>query len=283
MVKLGLIGISISQSRAPSLHMTLGEMFGIPVNYQLCEPENDSAEAFAAMLQRLRDEGYAGTNVTFPFKTLAVGYADELNDSVRKMGATNTLRMQNGVQAFNTDYTGFVRGYQSRFGNAAAGKVLMIGAGGVGRAVAFGLFDLGATELLVCDLNPASAESLVSTLVAAGYNAKVVPFAEMEEASRGVDGLINCTPVGHNKTPGIPLKADCIGGQRWAFDAVYTPMDTEFLVECHSKDVQIVSGYDLFFYQGVDAFEIFTGHKVEDDRAALDYFSKKYNITSALF
>lgn len=283
MVKLGLIGISISQSRAPSLHMTLGEMFDIPVNYELCEPETNSPEAFAAMLQRLRDEGFAGTNVTFPFKTLAVEYTNEVNESVRKMGATNTLRLKDGVQAFNTDYTGFVRGYQSRFGNAAAGKVLMIGAGGVGRAVAFGLFDLGATEVLICDLNPASAEALVTALKVEGYNARVVAFADMEGASRDVDGLVNCTPVGHYKTPGSPLKADCIGGQNWAFDAVYTPMDTEFLVECHKKNVQIVSGYDLFFYQGVDAFEIFTGHKVEDDRAALEFFSNKYNITSSLF
>ncbi|MCY0967041.1 shikimate dehydrogenase family protein [Parathalassolituus penaei] len=282
MIKLGLIGISISQSRAPSLHTTLGEMFNIPVTYELFDLSENTPEAFEATLKQLIDQGYTGTNVTFPFKQVATGYTSSVNTAVEKMGATNTLRLQGGVAAFNTDYTGFIRGYRGRCGDQPAGKVLMIGAGGVGRAVAFGLFELGATELLVCDMNVASAESLVQALAAYGYKASVVAHADVADAARGVDGLVNCTPVGHYKTPGNPLPLDAFGGQRWAFDAVYTPLDTEFLIAAADKGLQIVSGFDLFFYQGVDAFEIFTGFKVEDDQAALRHFMKKFDIQSKL-
>lgn len=282
MIKLGLIGVSISQSRAPSLHTTLGELFNIPVSYELFEASDHTPAAFADILSGLLENGYTGCNVTFPFKQIATEYTDEVNMAVEKMGATNTLRLQGGISAFNTDYTGFIRGYRGRCGNKPAGKVLMIGAGGVGRAVAFGLFELGATELLVCDVNPASADSLVQSLRNYGYQATAVAYTNLADAARGVDGLVNCTPVGHYKTPGNPLPVECFGGQSWAFDAVYTPLDTEFLMAANHNGLSIVSGFDLFFYQGVDAFEIFTGFKVEDDQAAMRHFMKKFDIQSKL-
>lgn len=283
MTKLALIGISIAQSRAPSLHVTLGELLGKPVTYELFDPEENSPAAFERTLQRLKDEGYTGTNVTFPFKQLAIEYASRLDASVEKVGASNTLVLKpEGVQAYNTDFSGFARGYRGRCGDKPAGKVLMIGAGGVGRAVAFSLFDVGATEVLICDLNKDSSTSLVNALNKAGYTASVVEPADIATASQSVDGLINCTPVGHNKSPGIPLAAELIGPQSWAFDAVYTPMDTEFLIAAHKQNLTIVSGFDLFFYQGLDAFEFFTGIKVEDNLSVLNHFKQKFDIRSDL-
>jgi shikimate dehydrogenase len=158
----------------------------------------------------------------------------------------------------------------------------MIGAGGVGRAIAFALFELGATELLVNDLNTAGAASLVEAIKAAGYSAQVVMAEDLAIAAQTADGLVNCTPVGHYKTPGVPLAPALIGGQTWAFDAVYTPMDTDFLVEAHKKGLRIVSGFDLFFYQGIDAFEIFTGETLKDVQPVIDQFRRKFEVTSAL-
>jgi len=246
-------------------------------------PEDDTATSFNAKLAEIRALGFAGTNVTFPYKQIAIDSADEVNDAVKKVGASNTLLLKDGkVCAFNTDYTGFIRGYKGRVGNLPAGKVLMIGAGGVGRAIGFALFEVGATEVLVTDLSERSAQSLVDAINEAGYKARVVTKEDIAEAAAEVDGLVNCTPVGHLKSPGMPLASDLIKGQKWAFDAVYTPMDTEFLVEANKKGLQIVSGFDLFFYQGIDAFEIFTGQEITDVKPVWDQFREKYNVVSSL-
>ncbi len=281
MIKLGLIGQSIAKSRAPSLHIMLGEVYGIDVSYELHEPRDSSAEAFAETLNEMRAAGYSGTNVTFPYKQIAVSYADKVNEAVKLVGSTNTLSLQEDVSAANTDYTGFIRGYRSRRGDAEAGRVLIVGAGGVGRAVAFGVFEVGASEVLIFDLDEKGAEALCDALNAAGKSARVVRKDELAEAARSADGLVNCTPVGHYKTPGNPLAAELFGGQAWAFDAVYTPMDTEFLQAAHSKGLQLVSGFDLFIYQGLDAFEIFTQRKV-DPGPAIQRFKEKFDIHSDL-
>ncbi len=282
MYKLGLIGISIAKSSAPTLHTMLGEMYNLPVSYTLHDPEENTREAFVKTLNQLREEGFRGCNVTFPFKQIAVGEVSSVNDAVKKVGATNTLRItDSAIKAANTDYTGFIRGYRGRVGDLPAGKVLLIGAGGVGRAIAFGLFDLGATEIMVYDMFEASAQSLVDTVKAAGYKASLVTQESFADAALSADGLVNGTPVGHYKSPGIPLAAELIGNQKWAFDAVYTPVDTEFLVTSHGKGLKIVSGFDLFFYQGVDAFEIFTDVEV-DPLPALKRFKETFGINSQL-
>lgn len=283
MYKLGLIGQNINASRSPALHRMLGELNNLPVTYELQIPADSSAEAFSKKLDEMLSEGFTGTNVTFPYKQIAIERADVVNDAVRKTGASNTLRIEDGkIYAYNTDYTGFIRGYKGRVGDLPAGKVLLIGAGGVGRAIGFALFEVGATEVMVSDLNPVGAQSLVDAINAAGYNARYVPVEEVGEAAKQADGLVNCTPVGHYTTPGIPLEPEHFGGQSWAFDAVYTPIDTDFLMAANNAGLKVVSGFDLFFYQGIDAFEIFTGQPVQTIKPVWDQFWEKYEIVSSL-
>lgn len=281
MLKLGLIGQSIAKSRAPALHMMLGELHGLDVNYSLHESKDASPEAFAITLQALQQEGYRGCNVTFPYKQIAVSHAQEMNLAVQRVGSTNTLAFGERLFAGNTDYTGFIRGYQTRMGDAAAGRVLILGAGGVGRAVAFALLELGATEIAVYDLNEAGAQSLANSLSETGVNARVVGQDELEQAALQADGLVNCTPIGHYKTPGIPLPVEYIKGQRWAFDAVYTPLDTPFLIAAKAAGLQLVTGFDLFFFQGLDAFEIFADMQVDPARV-LEPFKARFDIKSEL-
>ncbi|MBR9884062.1 MAG: shikimate dehydrogenase [Oceanospirillales bacterium] len=267
MIKLGLIGRSIAKSSSPALHELLGELNGLQIHYQLHEPRDSSPSAFIDTLQQLRDEGYRGCNVTYPFKQVALAHASITRADAQLVGSTNTLLLKDGVMAANTDYTGFIRGYRSRFGETPAGKVLLLGAGGVGRAVAFGLFEVGATEVIVFDLNADNARSLADAINSEGFTASVATADSLADAARSTQGLVNCTPVGHYKTPGIPLPASLFGGQEWAFDAVYTPLDTEFLTEAHRHGLALMSGFDLFIYQGIDAFEIFTDVKVDAEKA----------------
>ena len=93
---IGLIGQSISASRSPSLHNMLGELKQLPVSYELQELDSSAVEAFTERLSLIREKGFIGTNVTFPFKQIAVDSADEVNDSVKKVGSTNTLLLKDG-------------------------------------------------------------------------------------------------------------------------------------------------------------------------------------------
>jgi len=282
-IKLGLIGNSISQSRAPFLHKMLGEIYGVEVSYDLHDPGNSDRVDFESLLWNMRDSGYTGTNVTFPFKQLAVEFVSRPDAAVEEVGATNTLIFAEAdIRATNTDYTGFILGYRSRRGSQPAGRTLMLGAGGVGRAVAFGLFEVGATELGIFDINTESSTRLVDALKARGYNAYVVMKADLETQIDAADGLVNCTPIGHYATPGNPVDEALFGSQSWAFDAVYVPIDTDFLRCAHSSGLEIVSGFDLFFYQGIEAFSTFSGIDV-DPKIALAQFKQAFDIKSDLF
>lgn len=282
-VLLGLIGNSIDKSSAPFLHKMLGEVTHLNVDYRLNDPGDSDQIAFEKTLNQLRSTGYCGANITFPFKQLALNYADIVDVSARSVGATNTLVFKDSkIFAFNTDYTGFISAYRSKRNDEPAGTVLMLGAGGVGRAVAFGLFQLGATELIVFDLNPHRAAGLVSSLRDSGFNARSINSSDLPQEALNVEGIINCTPVGHYATPGLPIVPALIDSQRWAFDAVYVPIDTQFLKLAHSKGLALISGFDLFFNQGIDAFEAFTGIKVNSDIALSKYFSE-FRVETDLF
>ncbi len=147
----------------------------------------------------------------------------------------------------------------------------MIGAGGVGKAVAFGLVALGVDELRIVERDLARAEALARSLAEAAPEMRVTVTADPAAAARGAAGLINCTPVGMVGYDGTPLPREHMAGAAWAFDAVYTPVDTQFLRDAAAEGLAVVSGYELFFHQGVDAWALFSGHPVDPEalRAAL--------------
>jgi shikimate dehydrogenase len=152
-------------------------------------------------------------------------------------------------------------------GGGISGPVCMIGAGGVGKAVAFGLVALGAEELRIVERDLPRADALARSLAAAGAEMRVSVTADAAEAARGAVGLINCTPVGMVGHAGTPLACEHMPGAEWAFDAVYTPVDTQFLTDAAAAGLAIILGYELFFHQGVDAWALFSGRPV--DPAAL--------------
>ena len=271
-VRLGLIGVGIGRSRAPQLHRLAGQLCGIPVTYDLIALESDSPEAFHSALAACGTGGYAGVNVTHPFKERAAQVVRDLPEHLRRLGAVNTIRFEEGVAArgFNTDYTGFKRAFQSGFAQRAPGVVAIVGAGGVGRAIAFALMDLGVSGLRLFDADKSRCERLMLALQARA-DARVVVCASLEEATASAQGLVNATPLGMHHHPGTSIPAVLIGAQSWAFDAVYTPTRTRFLEDALAAGLEVLSGYELFFYQGVDAFEAFTGMRVDEAglRAAL--------------
>jgi len=279
-MKLGLIGMNIQKSRAPALHRLLGELHGIELDYQLHEVAENTPEAFQRTLQALQSEGYTGCNVTFPFKQTAISHVQGPDLAVEQVGSTNTLALSTRIQATNTDFSGFVRGFKHCMGERPAQSALMIGAGGVGRAVGFGLAQVGLECLHIYDLDAAGAEKLVAALNARGIDARAIEAAEIPQVAAQVQGVINCTPVGHYTLPGCPIDPALINAQQWCFDAVYTPLNTEFVKACQARGMTVISGFELFLYQGLDAFEFWTGVKVDEGRAR-DAFLEAFDLTEA--
>jgi shikimate dehydrogenase len=258
-IRLGLIGDNITRSRSPDLHRIAGELSGLDVGYELFIPR-DMGQDFDAVFETCRTGGVRGVNVTYPYKERVVEKVEVGDPLISAMGSVNTVVFESG-RAFghNTDYSGFVAAYRERFGEAAPGRVVMFGAGGVGKAVAFGLVALGAEALVIVDHDAEKAQRLAEALRAGQADMAVSVEADGSAALRGATGVINCTPLGMVGYPGSAVPTEALPGLTWAFDAVYTPVDTRFTRDAEAAGLSVLSGYELFFHQGVQAFRIFTG------------------------
>ncbi len=260
MLLLGLIGDNIAASRSPLLHRLAGAQNGIDVRYDRLVPPA-TGETFAAVFARAMAGGYRGVNVTYPYKERVTALIGIDDPGVVAMGAVNTVIFgPEGPKGFNTDHSGFMAAYGRVQGAAPAGPVLMIGAGGVGRAVAFGLARLGCTDLRLVDRDAAKALALATALAPVAPALRVTLHEDAGAAAQGAAGLVNCTPLGMVGYPGTPLPRAAMAGADWAFDAVYTPADTQFLTDAADAGLAIISGWELFFYQGVHAWGHFAGH-----------------------
>lgn len=261
-IRLGLIGDNIAASSSPALHRLAGRLTGLTVSYDLLRPA-DLGKSFEQVLAFAQADGYRGLNITYPYKERVVAHLDVPDPAVRAIGACNTVLFGAGrPQGWNTDFSGFMAGYRHVFGDRVPGRVAMAGAGGVGRAIAFGLCQLGASELRLFDVDAGKAAAVAEALRSLPVTSTVVVASSIEDACRDADGLVNSTPVGMVGIGGCPFPVDCIRGRRWVFDAVYTPVETPFIVAARQAGLEVMSGYELFFHQGVDAFRHFTGRDV---------------------
>jgi shikimate dehydrogenase len=266
-VKLGLIGDNIARSQSPRLHELAGQLMSRPVTYDRLVPPALGL-GFDAVFDRAMADGYRGLNITYPYTERVVPRLRIDQPQVARLGACNTVLFEpDGPRGFNTDWSGFKAAYVSAFGATDPGPVCMIGAGGVGKAVAFGLIDLGMTELMLVERDLAKADVLAVALRAAAPGLAVTTTGSAAEGAAGASGLINCTPVGMVGYEGTPLPRELMAGAQWVFDAVYTPIDTPFLKDAEAIGLRVLSGYELYFYQGLHAIGIF--HGVDLDEAVL--------------
>jgi shikimate dehydrogenase len=266
MIKLGLIGDNIARSKSPLLHRLAGAQNGRAVQYDRLIPQ-DMGQDFDTVFAACAGQGYRGINVTYPYKERAATKVAIDDPLVRAIGAVNTVLFElDGPKGQNTDYTGFIAGYRKVRGDIDPGISCLIGTGGVGRAVAFGLVALGASEIRLVDRDEAKAHALAAELRAAPNAPPVVVYSDATQAASGASGILNGTPVGMVGYGGTPLPRDAMQGAAWAFDAVYTPVDTQFLQDAATQGLSIISGYELFFFQGVHAWEHFCGLPLDEAR-----------------
>lgn len=254
-VLLGLIGAPIAHSASPAMHEAAASALGLRCFYHLIEVAGADRAKLRRLLDGVRELGFAGVNVTYPYKEAALPLLDELAPSATQVGAVNTVAVREGrLIGFNTDCSGFAKGMQQTIGDIEGQRVALIGAGGVGKAIGVALTRMGAGRVTIFDSDAAKAEALAAAL-GSGAKACVSPEAALE----GAQGLINATAVGMSPSRQSPVSLTLLRRDLWVADAVYQPLSTPLLSAARDLGAKVMTGRELAIAQAMDAFEIFTG------------------------
>jgi len=254
----GLLGAPIAQSASPDMHERAAAALDLHCHYQLIEVANAGREELRTLLEGVRRLGFAGINVTFPYKEAVLDLLDELSPRAALIGAVNTVVVRdNRLIGHNTDATGFARAVTELVTSSPHGAVAVIGAGGVGKAIAFALAGLGVSELRIFDSDHEKAAALTTRLD--GQIAARIADS-VEEALRGVVGVVNASPVGMLPSVDTPVPEALLHAGLWVADAVYSPLWTPLLTAAKAKGARVMTGRELAIHQAADAFDLFTGY-----------------------
>jgi shikimate dehydrogenase len=270
----GLIGAGIQASLTPRLHEREGAAQGLRYIYKLIDLPTlgCGAEALPELLQAAQRLGFAGLNVTHPCKQAVIPLLDELSADARALGAVNTVVLRGGRRiGHNTDWWGFAESFRRGLPDVPRARVAQRGAGGGGAAVAHAALTLGVERLTIVDTEPARAEQLAADLRARFGAERAVAVAEPAAALRAADGLINTTPVGMAKYPGLPLAAELLQPRLWVAEIIYFPLETELLARARALGCRTLDGGGMAVFQAVEAFRLFTGIAPDAERM-LEHF-----------
>lgn len=267
---VGLIGAGIGTSVSPALHEREAYELGLPCLYRLLDLAALGRPA-AEVLAAARLAGYDGLNVTHPVKQAVLEHLDELSPDAAALGAVNTVVFRDGkAVGHNTDLTGFARSVGVGLPEASLDRVVLLGAGGAGAAVAHALLSLGAGTVQIFDTDPRRSTTLAASLcVRLGPGraaAEPLDHDALARAVREADGLANATPIGMEGHPGLPVPVDLLRPELWVADVVYRPLDTELVRAARDRGCRVLDGGPMVVYQAADAFRLFTGIEPDVDR-----------------
>lgn len=260
----GLIGGGIQRSRSPALHEREAAAQGLHCVYRLIDLDRLGVgiEALPELLGAAMREGFSGVNVTHPCKQAVLPLLDELSDDARALGAVNTVVFRGGrMSGHNTDWSGFAESFRRGLPDAARDRVVLLGAGGAGAAVAYAALGLGVRRLSIFDIDGARAAALAAML---GERAQA--GGKLAAAMASADGLIHCTPTGMDKRPGMALAAELLEKRHWVAEVVYVPLETELLRVARAKGCRTLDGGGMAVFQAAGAFRLFTGVAPDTER-----------------
>ncbi|WP_020656416.1 shikimate dehydrogenase [Massilia niastensis] len=268
---VGLIGRGIGHSLSPAMHEQEARAHGIRLHYQLIDLAEPGAgpEDLPQLLKAMRAIGFAGFNVTFPYKQAILPLLDGLSVEAQAMGAVNTVVNVGGkLVGHNTDGSGWAWGFRRALPDADLERVVLLGAGGAGSAVADAALRLGVGQLVVVDIDPVRIAALADKLNAQHGAGRVSATTDLAAALDGASGLIHATPVGMYSQPGLPLAKELLRPSLWVSEVVYFPLDTMLLQEARARGCPTADGGGMAVGQAVGAFRLFTG--LEPDPARID-------------
>ncbi|WP_051261682.1 shikimate dehydrogenase [Desulfovibrio inopinatus] len=254
--QLGIIGFPLGHTLSPLVHNWGFSKFGLDAVYTAWPTPPEDLES---MVERIRSEPIAGLSVTIPHKTAIIPFLDSITGLAHAVGAVNTVFWRDGkLWGDNTDVAGFAKPLAVR--DVRSGSALVLGAGGAALAVIVGLQELGIGPLYLANRTDEKAEEL-----AAHFDINFIPWAERGRCRTRI--LVNTTPIGMaGKFEGLSPwnKYDFEKGQL-AYDIVYNPGETRFLREAQSLGVNVIMGVEMFLYQALEQFRIWTGRDLPVD------------------
>ena len=258
----GLIGDPVEHSISPAIHNAAFKKSGLDYIYL---PFRVTSENLPGAITALRSLDLRGLNVTIPHKVAVMPLLDEIDAVAKNIGAVNTIVNNNGhLTGYNTDAAGFLKSLVKRDIDPSGKKVVILGAGGVARAISFALTEQKAEiEILNRSGSPEPAEKLAANL--SKHSKSKIHAAELSEpnlkqALKQADILINATSVGmspntdNSLVPPELLKPDMV-----VYDVVYNPQKTRLLADAEKAGAVVIGGLDMLIWQGALAFELWTG------------------------
>ncbi|UVK98107.1 shikimate dehydrogenase [Pseudomonas sp. B21-048] len=273
-VLAGLIGAGIQASRTPALHEHEGDAQGLRYLYRLIDLDQLKLDSSALpdLLMAAERMNFTGLNITFPCKQTIIPLLDELSPEARGIGAVNTVALKDGKRiGHNTDCLGFAEGFRRGLKDVARERVVQMGAGGAGAAVAHALLSEGVQLLSIFDVDQNRAQSLANNLNQHFGFGRAVAGHDLPGTLGQANGLVNTTPMGMKKLPGMPVPAELLRAQLWVAEIVYFPLETELLRNARALGCRTLDGGNMAVFQAVKAFELFSG-VVPDAQRMLAHF-----------
>lgn len=249
-IKNSVIGYPLEHSLSPILHNELYCLLGIEA--ELIKDEDDDIKN---LVSRIRNKPYGLTAVTMPHKQSIIEYLDEVEDNALEINSVNTIVNKKGkLFGYNTDVYGIE--YALRDVEIKNKSVLIIGAGGVARPVAYFISQAGGKPLF-SNRTREKAEALVKD-----FGGRVVEMEELK--SENVDIIINTTPIGMSPDfDSSPVPRDFLLDRHIVFDIIYNPLETKLLQDAKFAGAKVISGLDMFIAQGTRQIELWRDIKID--------------------
>jgi shikimate dehydrogenase len=262
-----VIGNPVAHSLSPALHNAAFNALGLDFVYTAFRVEQlkSAIDGMRAL------ENFRGLSVTIPHKVEIISYLDQVSDLDRSIGSINTVINDKGrLTGAGTDGPGALKALLDAGVTLAGARVLMLGAGGAARAIAFTLaMKSSPLELILMDINAGTLAGLTTDLrngASAQVTAVVLDATALAAAAGRADVIINCTPIGmHPREDASVVPAELLQPGQAVFDIVYNPLETKLLREAKSAGCKCISGVEMFINQAVLQFELFTGQAAPED------------------
>ena len=260
-ILVGLVGTNLQFSRAPEIHMREGEACGLRYIYRLIDTAalGLGTGDLRGLLSAASSLGFNGLAVTHPYKEAVIEHLSELSDDASRLGAVNTIVFESGRSiGHNTDWLGFAESFRREMADVKTNRVIQLGAGGAGKAVAHALLSSGVDRVSLFVRNPDKARPVVEALAARHGQDRIGLVTNLADEISAADGLVNATPVGMDAYPGVPLALDLLRPDLWVMDLIYSPAETDLLKAARARSAKTCNGTGMFIFQAAEQFRLFS-------------------------
>ncbi len=249
----GVIGNPVKHSFSPGMHSLAFKELGINAVYL---PFLITDEQLPQLLHAFSITGIQGFNITLPFKEKIVPYLDSLSEEAEKLQSVNTVvRTDSGWKGYSTDGNGFVRSLAAADIDVLQRKIILVGAGGAARAIAVSLIMSGVSDITILNRTQSKTNDLATLLRNISPGLSICTTLAQDQET---DIVINATSVGMTDDS-CPVPDNVIERSRQVVDIIYNPAETTLLRKASERSIPCMNGLDMLLYQGIEAFEIWTG------------------------